>query len=343
MTDRPASSSAEVVTMTDELLDGYDVVVVGGGAAGLNGALMLARACRSVVVIDAGRPRNAAADGVHGLLGHDGVPPGALLSRGRDEVRRYGGHVVGGMVAAARRHGDGFIVVLTDGRSVRARRLLVTSGLADELPHVPGLAERWGKDVIHCPYCHGWEVRDRAIGVLGTGPMSVHQALLFRQLSKDVTYISHAIRPNGEQAEQLTSRGICVVDGEVARLQVHEDRLTGLELTDGTVIAVQAAVVAPRMVAHADFLAELGLATLEHPSGVGPYLPADPTGRADVAGVWLAGNITDLTAQVGAAASSGAAAAAHINADLVAEETEQAVQNHRDRLPALGPEKPPST
>jgi thioredoxin reductase len=308
-----------------ELLDGYEVVVVGGGAAGLNGALMLARSRRSVVVVDAGAPRNRPAAGVHGLLGHDGIPPSELIERGRAEVRRYGGYVVTGEVATAARDGDRFVVALADGRSARARRLLVASGLVDELPDLPGVLERWGRDVIHCPYCHGWEVRDRAVGVLSSGPMSVHQALLFRQLTPDVIYFSHKAPLNEEQAEQLAARGIRVVDGELASLGVVEDRLTGVRFRDGTVIERDALVIAPRMVARAGFLADLGLRAIEHPSGLGEHIPADPTGRTGVPGVWAAGNVTDLAAQVGASAAAGAFAAAQINADLVAQETRAAV------------------
>lgn len=321
--------------MTDQLENGYDVVVVGGGAAGLNGALMLARARRSVAVIDSGRPRNAPAEGVHGLLGREGMPPAELLERGRAEVRMYGGHVVTGEVAAARRDGDGFAVTLADGRSARARRLLVTTGLVDQLPDVPGLRERWGRDVIHCPYCHGWEVRDRAIGVLATGPMSVHQALLFRQWSGDVTFFAHDTEgPSEEQAEELAARGVRVVTGEVAALEVVDDRLVGVRLADGTVVGRDALAVGARMVARAGFLADLGLRPVAHPSGMGEHIPADPTGRTEVDGVWVAGNVTDLAAQVGAAAAGGAFAAAMINGDLIAEETRQAVAARRQAFSA---------
>ena len=321
--------------MSDALLDGYDVVVIGGGAAGLNGALMLARSRRSVVVIDAGAPRNSPAEGVHGLLGHDGIPPAELLERGRAEVRRYGGQVVTGEVTAAAGDEDGFMVALADGRSVRARRLLVASGLVDELPAVPGVRERWGRDVLHCPYCHGWEVRDQAIGVLASGPMSPHQALLFRQLSDDVIYFSHMTPPDGEQAAQLVARGIRLIDGEVTSLEIDEDRLTGVRLADGTVIARRTLVVAPRMVARAHFLADLGLTATEHPSGAGAHIPADPGGATDVPGVWVAGNATDLSAQVGASAAAGAVAAARINADLVAEETRSAIEAYKDMPSAV--------
>jgi thioredoxin reductase len=131
-------------------------------------------------------------------------------------------------------------VTLTDGRSVCARRLLVATGLSDELPDIPGLRERWGRDVIHCPYCHGWEVRDKKIAVLATGPMSVHQALLFRQLSADVAFFSHTMPPTDEQAEQLTARGIRIVDGPVASLEVADDRIVGVRLDDGTQIRCDA-------------------------------------------------------------------------------------------------------
>ncbi|GAB3965136.1 NAD(P)/FAD-dependent oxidoreductase [Actinoallomurus acanthiterrae] len=318
----------------DQLRDGYDVVVIGGGAAGLSGALMLARSRRSVVVIDAGSPRNAPAAGVHGFLSRDGMPPAELLERGRAEVRGYGGQVVPGEVESVVREDDGFAVTLTDGRTVRARRLLVATGLVDELPDIPGLRARWGREVVHCPYCHGWEVRDQAIGVLATGPMSVHQAMMFRQLSDDVMFFSHTTPPTAEETEQLAARGIGVVDGEVASLEIVEDRFAGVRLSDGTVVAREALAIASRMTARAGFLAALGLRPVEHPMGIGANIPADATGRTDVPGVWVAGNVTDPVAQVVSSAAEGAAAGAQINADLIAEETRRAVAAYRDPFSA---------
>jgi thioredoxin reductase len=315
--------------MEDALMDTYDVVVIGGGAAGLNGALMLARSRRSVVVLDAGAPRNAPAEGVHGLLGHDGIPPAELMERGRAEVRRYGGHVVHADVMTAVRRGELFIVTLGDGREVRARRLLVTTGLVDELPDVPGLRELWGHDVLHCPYCHGWEVRDKAIGVLSTGPRAVHLASLFRQLSDDVVFFGHTAPPTAEQAEELEALGIRVVDGAVTALDIVNDRLAGVRLVDGTVVSRDALVVVPWMVARASFLSDLGLRPTMHPSGLGEHIFTDATGRTDVPGVWAAGNVTDLAAQVGTSAAAGAFAATQINADLVAEDTGRVRGNGR--------------
>ncbi len=312
-------------------LETYDVVVVGGGAGGLGGALMLARSRRSVLVLDAGEPRNAPASAVHGFLTRDGMNPAELLQVGREEVRRYGARVIDGRVSSAESVGGGFAVTLEDGRRVGARRLLVTTGLVDELPEVPGVRERWGRDVLHCPYCHGWEVRDQAIGVLASGPMAVHQALLFRQLTADLTLFLHtAPKPTEEEAEQLAARRITVVEGEVASLEVHEDRLTGVRLQNGEVISRSAVVVGPRFAARAAMLAGLGLETTPHPSGLGEHIEADATGLTAVPGVWVAGNVTDPTAHVMASANAGAMAGAIINADLVAEDTRGAV--HLDRV-----------
>ena len=312
--------------MSDQLKNGYDVVVAGGGAAGLNGALMLARSRRSVVVIDAGTPRNAPAAGVHGLLGNEGTPPTELLQRGHAEVRGYDGQIVTGEVAAVAQSGVGFEVALADRRTVRARRLLVATGLTDELPDIPGLSDRWGRDVVHCPYCHGWEVRDQAIGVLATGPLSVHQALLFRQLSDDVTFFPCDRPLADDEAEQLAARTISVIDGNVASIEIAGDRLVGVRMSDGTLVGREVVAVSPRMTARAGFLGGLGLKPAEHPAGVGEYIPADPMGRTDMPGVWVAGNVTDLTAHVAGAAAAGALAGAQINADLVAEDTRQAIR-----------------
>jgi thioredoxin reductase (NADPH) len=311
----------------------YDVVVIGGGAAGLGGAVALARARRRVLVIDSGEPRNAPAGHVHNYLGREGIPPSELLALGRGEVAGYGGEFLTSAVTGAVRDDDGFTVTLAEGPPVRARRLLVTTGLVDELPDVPGLAERWGRDVLHCPYCHGYEVRDQAIGVLATGPMAVHQALLFRQLSAQVTLLQHTAPPLGaEEAEQLAALGIDCVDGEVVGVEVEDDRLHGVRLRSGAVVPLQALVVAPRFTARAELLGLLGLATVELEVGghvLGSYVPADPMGATAVPGVWVAGNVTDLKAQVMSSAAGGLNAAAAMNADMVAEDARRAVAARR--------------
>ncbi|WP_344647860.1 NAD(P)/FAD-dependent oxidoreductase [Cryptosporangium japonicum] len=297
-----------------------DVVVIGGGPAGLSAATTLARSLRSVVVIDDGHPRNAPAAGVHNFLTRDGVSPADLLAAGRDEVTRYGGSVRPGRAVAARTSGDGFQVTLADGDVIEARRLLVTTGLTDELPDVAGLRERFGRDVVHCPYCHGWEIRGRRIAVLASGPMGVHQAILFRQWTDDLVLLTHTTEaPAPEQAALLTGRGIAVVAGVVDRLEVDDDRLRGVRLADGRSVGCDAIVVGPRMVASSPVLDDLGLKPVAHPMGeaVGMTYPAEPTGATTVPGLWLAGNVTDLQAQVITAAAQGVAVAAALNMELV--------------------------
>lgn len=308
----------------------FDVLVIGGGAAGLSAAVVLGRARRTVAVIDAGSPRNAPAEGVHGFLSRDGISPADLLSTGRDEVGKYGGLLLPGEARDARRGPDGFEVTLADGRLTTARRLLVTTGLTDELPDIPGVRQRWGRDVLHCPYCHGWEIRDQPVGIIGTHARSVHQALLFRQWTDDVVLFTHiGPTPSSEDAERLAARGIRIVTGAVDSLEIVDDRLTGVHLSDGTVTARQAVAIAPRFVARSQVLAGLGLHPTEHPLGVGASITADPTGLTSVPGVWVAGNVADLMAQVVHAAAAGVTAAAAINADLINEDTDRAVADRR--------------
>jgi thioredoxin reductase len=303
-----------------------DVVVVGGGAAGLSAGLMLARARRRVTVVDAGAPRNAPADGVHALLGLDGVSPAELLARGRAEVTGYGGEVIAGEVGDVAPAPEGFTIKMTNGDGLHARRLLIATGLVDELPEIPGLRERWGREVVHCPYCHGWEVRDKLIGVLATGPtgsMSVHQALLFRQWTGDLRYLSNGLEPSAEEQAKLAAVGIPVITGRVTRLEAGGEHALGVCLDDGRAVEVDVVAVASRMVARAGVFSGIGIETAEHP--MGSYIAADQTGRTAVPGVWVAGNATDLSAQVSAASADGARVAAQINADLVVEDTDRAV------------------
>ncbi|RSM60241.1 thioredoxin reductase [Actinoplanes sp. ATCC 53533] len=302
----------------------YDVIVIGGGPAGLSGAVALSRALRSVLVIDAGEPRNAPADGIHNFLTRDDIAPADFRAAGQTEVRHYGGEIIKGRVTGAGRDGDLLTVRLADGRSYAARRLLVTTGLTDELPDLPGLREHWGHAVVHCPYCHGFEVRGRSIGILGSSPMSLHQALMWRQWSDDITLFLHtAPEPDAEQARQFAARGITVVTEKVAEVLAEDGKLTGVRLTNGTVVARDTLVVAPRFVANAEPLPSLGLTATDN--DFGSAVAAEPTGRTAVPGVWVAGNVSDQMAQVISAAAAGLNVAAQINSDLIMEDTTRAV------------------
>ncbi|MFH5211635.1 NAD(P)/FAD-dependent oxidoreductase [Antrihabitans spumae] len=309
-----------------------DAIVIGGGAAGLNGALMLARSRRSVVVIDSGTPRNAPAAGIHGLLGQDGTPPAVLLERGRAEVRGYGGTIVTGEVvhaAPAEESADGdlrFTVTLADGATLTARRILVATGLRDVLPDIPGLAEHWGRSVVHCPYCHGWEVRDEPIGVLAVGPASVHHAMLFRQLTDDLVYFTRDTELDDDTRARFAARNIRVVDGPVDRVVAAEDGgIAGVQLTDGQLVPRRVIAVATTMLARTDGIEDLQLPMQDHPMGMGNHFATGMAGTTSVPGVWVAGNATDLSAQVGASAAAGALAGAHMNADLVLADTQEAM------------------
>ncbi|GAA2311951.1 NAD(P)/FAD-dependent oxidoreductase [Streptomyces hawaiiensis] len=339
--------------MTEE----YAVVVIGGGAAGLSAALVLGRARHRTLVVDAGEPRNAPAAHMQGYLTRDGMPPAEFLALGREEIARYGVELVRDRVAEVARgadltgaegehftgaqgedltvaqgggftaaqgedftmpQGEGFTVVLAGGRTVRARRLVVATGLKDELPAVAGVAERFGRDVLHCPFCHGWEVRDQPFGVLATGPASVHQALMVSQWSKDVRFFLHTVAEeelSDEDLRRMAAAGVEVVPGEVAGLVVEDDRLTGVRLSDGTTHPRSVLFLAPRAVPQTGLLERLGAELHETPFGAYPVV--DPTGLTTVPGVWAAGNAIGFAEQVVHAASGGYRAASAIVGDLL--------------------------
>jgi thioredoxin reductase len=303
----------------------YDVAVVGGGAAGLSAALVLARTGRNILVVDAGSPRNAPAAHMHGYLSRDGLPPGDLLALGRAEVESYGGEVVAGTVTDLVRDGDsGFRVLLADGQRIFARRLLITTGLRDELPDIPGLRDRWARDGLHCPYCHGHEVRDRRLGVLGGTPGAVRYAQVVRQWTDDLVYFTPAGILTTAERTELAARAVSVVEGTIERLIIEDDQLRGVQLSAGRVVPRDALFVPPRFVPNSHLLVGLGCDV----DGDG-WITTDNTGRTSVPGVWAAGNVVDPRAQVITAAGAGSAAAIALNADLVEDDVRNAVRDHR--------------
>ncbi len=303
-------------------MSNFDVVVIGGGAAGLSAALVLSRARRTVLVVDSGTPRNAPAAHMHGFLSRDGLPPGDLLTIGREEVRGYGGTFVDGavteLVPSVR---SGFGVLLADGDRIQARRLLVATGLRDELPDIPGLRARWARDVLHCPYCHGHEVRDQQLGVLGGSPEAVRYAQIVRQWTHDLVYFTPPGSLTAAERSQLQARAIGIVEGTVSGLLIDDDQLRGVRMDDGRTVPRDALFVPPRFVPNNDLLLGLGCDIDE--SG---WVVADGTGRTSVAGAWVAGNVANPRAQVITAAGEGSAAAIAINADLVDQDVRDAIQ-----------------
>lgn len=298
-----------------------DVCVIGGSAAGLAAALQLSRQRRSVLVVDAGEPRNAPAEHLHGYLGSDGAAPSELVRRGREDVRSYGGEILSGTAERVIRIADGgFRVELRGGRAVLARRVVAATGLVDELPDVDGLAERWGRDVLHCPFCHGFEVRDRRLVQLVSAPHGLHPTPLLRALSDRVTVVLDPALADDERLPALRAGGVEVRTGRARRLRTDGAVLTGVELGDGTVVEADAVFVGPRFRARVDPFLDLGLTTAPHPSGAGDVVAVDVRGATSVAGLYAAGNVTDPAQQLLPAAAHGSVVGAMISFDLAEED-----------------------
>ncbi|MFC9262919.1 NAD(P)/FAD-dependent oxidoreductase [Streptomyces hydrogenans] len=294
----------------------YEVVVIGGGAAGLSAGLILGRSRRRTLVVDAGEPRNAPSAHMQGYLSRDGMSPAEFLAAGRRELQEYGVEVRPGEVTEAAADGEGFVLGLADGTSLTARRLVVATGLVDELPEIEGLAERWGRDVLHCPYCHGWEVRDRAFGVIAGATMPAHQALMVSHWSPDVTLFLNGAEVTEEDVRLLAAAGVTTVEGAVEAVVTEDDRLTGVRLADGRTVGREVVfAAATRLVTRDGVLRRLGAELYETPFG--SFVKVDDTGRTSVPGVWAAGNVTGPTEQVVNAAGAGYRAGTVINAELL--------------------------
>jgi thioredoxin reductase/protein-L-isoaspartate O-methyltransferase len=305
-----------------------DVAIIGGSAAGLAAALQVGRQRRSVIVIDSGEPRNWPAAHMHSFLGREGEPPSDLIAAGRGEVRSYGGEILPGRVVLVERASGGrFRLELVGGHAVVARRVLVATGITDELPAIPGLHEHWGRQVIHCPFCHGYEVRDQRVVQIITHPMGLHPTPLLRTLTGDLTVVLHDPSVGGPSVDRLRSAGIPVRTGPATSVVAGGDgRVTGVALTDGELIPADAVVVGPAFRARVEPLAPLGLYGVDHASGLGTVLEVDERGETSVAGVYAAGNVTDPSQQVLAAAAHGSRVGAMISFSLAEEDLDTATR-----------------
>jgi thioredoxin reductase/SAM-dependent methyltransferase len=306
-----------------------DVAVVGGSAAGLAAALQLVRQRRSVIVVDAGEPRNAPATQMHGYLGYEGFPSSKLTAVGREEVRSYGGEVLAGRVSrVTRTDEDRFRLALVGGHSIVARRALAATGVVDELPDIDGLAEHWGGNVIHCPFCHGFEFRDRRIVQIVTHPRGLHPAALFRHLSTQFTVVLHSpVDVDDSELDGLRGAGVDIVRAQVRRIVTGADgQAAAVELADHERIDADAIVVAPRFRVRAEPFAPLGLRPIVHPTGLGDFIETDVTGETAVPGLYAAGNATDPSQQVLQAAANGSRVGAIISFSLANEDIRAAAR-----------------
>ena len=295
----------------------WDAIIIGGGAAGLSAALILARARRRVLVLDAQEPRNRFAPHMHGVLSRDGYSPLDLVADGYREVRAVDGVIVDARVATTRSIANGFEVITEAGARATARRLIVATGARDLLPEIPGLADQWGRGVVACPYCDGYEARERAIGVLATSVAGLHKAHMLRSYSEDITVFTGLIDglPDEERLV-LEARGMRVETRAVTRVVASSGELTALGLDDGSTIPVDVVFAEPALVALDEPLRQLGAERVDTP--MGPWTDVDALGRTSVDGVWAVGNTANPGALVPIAAGSGAAAALALNGEFVA-------------------------
>ena len=301
----------------------YDAIIVGGSFAGLSAALQLARARRNVLVIDAGMPRNRFASESHGVLGHDGKPGAELLATAREQLLAYPTpKIFSGRVSRVDTGTAAFVVEAEEGmRWFTGRRLLLATGVSDVLPEIPGLRERWGQTVVHCPYCHGYEIGGGAVGVLGTGPMSVHQALMFADWGEVTLFTQGVVDVSAEERMQLAARKVRVEASPIAELQGEAPALQGVLLQDGRRVAIKALLVGTQVRMASPLAEALGCAFDDSPFG--PIVRIDAWGATSVDGVYAAGDMARVPHSITFATASGVAAGVRLHSSLITEDAQR--------------------
>lgn len=294
----------------------YDVIIIGGSFAGLSAAMQLARARRQVLLVDAARPRNRYAAHAHGFLGQDGVPPQEIVANARAQLARYPTvSFLDGEAIQALAQDGGFAVVMAGGEQVRGARLLLATGMRDELPPLPGLQARWGQTVLHCPYCHGFEVAGEPLGVLAAHPMSVHQAMLLPDWGPTTYFTQGQFEPSPEDARHLAARGVHVERTPVVALLGDAPALTGVVLDDGREVPLRALFVASRVHMASPLAGQLGCEFDEGP--LGPVIRVDDMKQTTVPGVFAAGDASTPMSNATLASASGVMAGVCAHRSLV--------------------------
>jgi thioredoxin reductase len=294
----------------------HDAIIIGGSFAGLSAAIYIARARRSVCIIDSGAPRNRFAPESHGFFAQDGSAPGAMLATARSQVAAYPTTTfVAGEATSAAAEPGGFAVRLATGEVLESARLVLAFGVSDELPAISGLAERWGKSVLHCPYCHGFEFSGRRLGVLHVSPMSIDQAMLIAAWGPTTLFLNGAAAPGDDSLAQLEKRGIAIEPAPVKALHGDGTRLSALEFIDGRTSAVEALYLGPRTHLNSHVAAQLGCELEDGANG--PIVRTDPQKQTSVAGVYAAGDITRSMHNVTWASADGVMAGVALHRSLV--------------------------
>jgi thioredoxin reductase len=302
---------------TDVHEENYDALVVGGSFAGLAAATYIARAKRRVLVVDAGEPRNRFSPAAHGFLGHDGQSPGDILATARQQVLAYPSAAMRtGEVVSVQSKTSAFGIHLNDGTTISSRKVVIATGLRDELPALPGVSERWGRTVLHCPYCHGYETGGGPLGVLATHPLSAHQANLVHDWGSVTFFTNGAPLPDEETTTKLTARGVIFETTPIAALLGDAPALTGVALADGRKLPLNALFVAPTLHQH-PLIAQLELAMDESPAGL--LVRTDERRMTSVPGIYAAGDIVRAGHSISFAVADGVTAGISLHQALVAE------------------------
>jgi thioredoxin reductase len=294
----------------------HDAIIVGGSFAGLSAAMYIARARRSVCIIDTGSPRNRFAAHSHGFFTQDGSEPGTMLATARSQVAAYPtATFIEGEAIKAAREPDGFSVGLATGEALESTRLVLAFGISDELPAIPGLAERWGRSVLHCPYCHGFEFSGQRLGVLHVSPMSLHQAMLIAEWGPTTLYLNGTSQPDDASLAQLHKRGVAIEPAPVRALRGEGAQLSAIELTDGRTSGVDALYLGPRTRLNSGIAQQLGCELDEGPFG--SIIRTDDAKMTTAPGVYAAGDITRGAHNVTWASADGVTAGMAVHRSLV--------------------------
>jgi thioredoxin reductase len=294
----------------------HDAIIIGGSFAGLSAAMYIARARRSVCIIDTGSPRNRFAAQSHGFFAQDGSEPGTMLAIARSQVAAYPtATFVAGEAISATRKPEGFSVALATGEVLESARLVLAFGISDELPAIPGLAERWGTSVLHCPYCHGFEFSGRRLGVLHVSSRSLHQAMLVAEWGPTTLYLNGASEPDAASLAQLEQRGIAIEPALVRAVHGDGAQLAAIELIDGRTASVDALYLGPRTRLNSEIAQDLGCVLDE--GTFGSIIRTDGDKMTTVSGVYAAGDITRSVHNVTWASADGVAAGMAVHRSLV--------------------------
>jgi thioredoxin reductase len=296
----------------------HDAIIIGGSFAGLSAAMYIARARRSVCIIDTGAPRNRFAAHSHGFFAQDGSAPGAMLATARAQVAAYPtAAFIAEAATSAAREPDGFAVQLATGEVLESARLVLAFGISDELPAIPGLAARWGKSVLHCPYCHGFEFSGQRLGVLNVSPRSIHQAMLIAEWGPTTFYLNGASAPDAVALAQLQKRGVAIEPAPVRALHGEGAQLSAIELADGRTLDVDALYLGPRTRLNSEIAQQLGCELDE--GAFGSIIRTDGEKLTTVSGVYAAGDITRSAHNVTWASADGVTAGMAVHRSLVFE------------------------